>query len=336
MVMNRIPEQRHRAAQGLTELQSGQLSDKQSREINGWKSDNPEYREEFLATARLLADMEALADDPEVLALAIEPSRPKIQLYATAAAMILAVVVGLMWPWPKNTADIDAKRYITRVGEQRQVVMDDGTTIHMNTATQMIVAVSDTERKVTLTRGEAYFDVVSDPERPFTVDAGYRSVTVLGTEFNILRSPENIQVAVTEGVVALHSTEEGVRSAVPVFRGQTDNETTHQIRVEAGWQVNFDARMQSLTGSKLSNTNDIANWRSGLLEFAGEPLFRVVKELNRYSAKKILVEDSSIIDLKIFAAVKVDRMDLALDGLEHTLPIRVTHHFDRIVLTRKQ
>ena len=95
----------------------------------------------------------------------------------------------------------------------------------------------------------------------------------------------------------------------------------------------MDSGKEQIVAYVPENLQNLSLWRTGTLDFDSVPLVDVVRELNRYSGKKILIEDAGIIDLKVLGVIQIDRISLALQGLEHTLPIKVTHHFDQIVLT---
>ena len=69
-----------------------------------------------------------------------------------------------------------------------------------------------------------------------------------------------------------------------------------------------------------------------MLRFSDQPLMNVVRELNRYSGKKILIEDKAVMDLPISAALKVTSINSAVTALEQSYPIKVSHYFDRIVI----
>ena len=109
-----------------------------------------------------------------------------------------------------------------------------------------------------------------------------------------------------------------------------------QYRLAEGWVVEVAAGRDELVAYRPENMQNLALWRTGSLDFDSVPLVDVVRELNRYSGKKILIEDASIIDLKVLGVIQVDQIGLALQGLERALPIKVTHHFDQIVLTGKK
>ncbi len=99
----------------------------------------------------------------------------------TAAALALLVGVGtaalVFTSSPRETA------YATGVGGREVVALSDGSKIELNTNTSLRVRLSKRERSVILEKGEAFFQVKHDANRPFTVLAGNRRITDIGTKF---------------------------------------------------------------------------------------------------------------------------------------------------------
>ncbi|MEJ2445857.1 MAG: FecR domain-containing protein [Exilibacterium sp.] len=181
-------------------------------------------------------------------------------IVAMAASFLFAafvLVTDVMEP-----GEVRKKLYATEVGESRNVTLDDGSTVLLNTDTQLLVAFSDENRKIILSRGEAFFDVVKDG-RPFQVEGGTGLVTVLGTAFDVRVKPTEMVVAVERGRVAVS----------PRKKPLQQQEITAQD-------------LLSVTNSRLghvtSQAGAIADWRDGWLEFHDEALAQVIIELDRY------------------------------------------------------
>ena len=337
-----------RASDTLTKLYSGQLDTAAAEALNPWRAEDSGYLEEFLGTAHLLGDMKALADDPDIAKVmdapvVPEPVNKKWPGLAVAASVVLAIAIGLGVYIGQDHSGSSSNsgnvlRYVTKVGEQKTVELKDGSILMLNTATELLVDITDQYRHVFLERGEAYFDIAKDPNRTFTVDMGLHSVTVLGTEFNIRKTSESFVVAVLGGTVSLHQQDEEPSSSAslpadPDGKGQTI-QSPSQYRLEAGWVARVNTTGGELSGYQPDNISSLQNWRSGVIEFEGTPLYQVARELNRYSAKKILIEDPSIVDMEIYAVMHVNSIRVALTGLQKALPIKVLHEFDRIVIVR--
>ena len=321
----------------LVRLWSDQLSEAEVAAIHNRMQGNPHYRDKLHGILALFASMEGLADDRSIEAIAREhrhllrERRTKWRLaLGMAAGILVAIGAALTYfsPW-RGPDDSRLQKYFTRIGEQQTIELDDGSAITLNTAGQLVVDYTEQVRRILMERGEAYFEVAEDSKRPFTVDLGLRSVTAAGTAFNIRKDPERYQVAVIEGAVALHAVTDELPASLPSIsiRGPGPR------RVETGWVAEFDVSSDELTAFQPESMNRYRDWRSGMLSFSYEPLSQVVQELNRYSRKKILIEDASVMDLSVVTAIRVTDIDAALHGLEQALRIKVTRYYDRIVIT---
>ena len=308
-----------------------ELSEAEASAIHTRVQSDPKYREDLDGLLAVFASMEALADERRVEAIARDyrhllRERRMNRRFALgmAAGLLLAIGASLavFLPGPGDRA---LPMYFTRIGEQQTIELADGSAVTLNTGSQLVVDYSESARRVLLQRGEAFFEVVDDPQRAFTVDLGLRSVTAMGTVFNVRKDPGRYQVAVMEGAVAVHKVTADGRAAVSASSGLR--------RVEAGWVAEFDVSRNELTASQPESMDRYRNWRSGLLSFYDEPLSQVVEELNRYTRRKILIEEASVMEWPVYTAIRVTEIDAALKALEQALPIRVTQHYDRIVIT---
>lgn len=313
-------------------LWNEELSEAEAAAIHVRMRSDPKYREDLDGLLSVIASMEGLAHDRRMDAIArdyrylLRKRRVRRRLAMGVAAGILVAlgaVLAVFSPWPGEGA---LPMYFTRIGEQKTIQLDDGSGVTLNTGSQLSVEYSRSARRVLLERGEAFFEVAQDPGRPFTVDLGTHAVTALSTAFNVRRDPERYQVAVLEGAVALHaSTADVSTSPSPVsMRGPGPR------RVEAGWVAEFDVNRNELKVFRPERLNRYLDWRSGMLVFYAEPLHQVIGELNRYSHKRIMIQDASVGGLSVYTTVRVPEIDSALDALEKTLPIRITRHYDRI------
>lgn len=338
-----------RSARQIAKLYSDEPTLEDQGDIARWNLEDEEFKDNYVRMNHLISDLEVLSRDEELMSL-VEGSNldqkficrpigitnwPKI---AMAASLILALFLPLMIILPDEKSGTKGDRYVTRVGEQKKVVLKDGSSVVLNTNSEMIVSYNDSKRSVFFERGEGYFDVSKDYHRPFFVNTGERKIVVLGTEFNLYRTPDRLSLLVVEGEVAIGNINQGVESPVGLQlpgEGSVNLEMARQYRIVAGEGVTFDPLSNTLTAHKISDLNRVSSWRSGVIRFSEEPLENVVHELNRYSAKKILIDDPSISNVKLFATVRIDRIDEALRVLELSLPIKLFSYGDRIIIRGK-
>ena len=130
----------------------------------------------------------------------LRPSKPRwIVPAAIAASLLVLAAGGAAWLWRPPAASIQS--YATAVGQRQALRLVDGTQIELDTNTHLRADLTGKSRTVTLDSGEAYFDVVHDASRPFTVYAGNRRITDIGTKFSVFRNGDDVRVVVKEGRV---------------------------------------------------------------------------------------------------------------------------------------
>lgn len=343
----RTTDAQKRAANRIVDMLSGDKDKVARAAASNWRDGSNAEQHSMLEGLHMLSDIEQLAEDGDIQKLLesvdLPASNPPARQrrwwpMALAASMILAVIIGLLTVKQPEPPQMKFDRYVTRTGEQKTIELQDGSVITLNTATQLLVAISEDERRIMLDRGEAYFAVAKDPKRPFTVQVDGRSVTALGTEFNIRSELDHFKLAVIEGVVAIHTPSVNPSLAAPELDESTPSPRllTGQYRINAGTVIDYDLKEHSILAARPKDLSAMYQWRTGMIGFNAVPLSEVVKELNRYSAKKILIEDASIMDLKLYAGVRLDRLDLSLMGIEASLPVTVKTYIDRIVIVGKE
>lgn len=201
-----------------------------------------------------------------------------------AAVCALVLAVGVAW-----FAMIDG-RYSTDIGEQRIVNLDDGSRIHLNSATTIDVDIGPSTRRLRLERGEAFFEVAKDATRPFIVTAGERTVTALGTSFVVRFDSDRLAVTLVEGRVAV--TEQGAADPVPVT--QHDGEA---LILKPGERVTFPESGSAKID--LPRPDAMAAWRRGEVVLQDTSLSAAVVEMNRYQRQQIVIEGDAIGQLPI-------------------------------------
>ncbi|WP_279381567.1 FecR domain-containing protein [Pseudomonas sp. 30_B] len=179
---------------------------------------------------------------------------------ATAAVLVLAVGVALQSDLLlRLRAD-----HLTAVGERQNLDLADGSRVLLNTDTALSSHVDEQQRIARLYRGEAYFDVAHDRDRPFEVEAGPVQVTVRGTAFAVRYLGDEAEVSVQRGEVDLRTPLDDAR----VSLGAGDS-----IRV--GPQ-GFGERQHS------ADWQAQLAWVKGRMVFENCPLSQVLTELRRY------------------------------------------------------
>ena len=218
----------------------------------------------------------------------------KVGLYYALAASILLTLAGSWFYTQRNT-------YSTGVGEQRSIVLNDGSTVELNSRTRVRVRFSAAERDVDLIEGQALFRVAKNPIRPFIVSADGTHVRAVGTQFDVYRKASGTVVTVVEGKVAVFgephlpspsdNPEKG-GAGIP-SSSQSQNASTPPngaIFLAAGEQVTV-THATAAPSPKRANLAAAMAWTQRSLVFDSAPLTEVAEEFNRYNARQLTIDD---------------------------------------------
>ena len=209
---------------------------------------------------------------------------------AAAAALIAAIVVGGVWDLYKQQAET---RFQTAIGEQVAVALPDGSSFDLNTDSRIWVDYSESQRVIRLERGEAYFKVAHDTQRPFWVRAGDTWVRAVGTAFNVYLRPTGVEVTVSEGTVS-------VVNATANQPPPSDAAITRSAAaVTAGEQADVHGRAEVIHELDSAQLSRLLAWRKSSLYFQDQPLGDVVNELMRYTTLKIELDDEELRQLPV-------------------------------------
>jgi len=196
-----------------------ETSQKENGIIGKWLSENPD-QESRLNALREFSDYQGQAILPEELendwktiesrmpvkpvTVQLHPSR-LTYLVRIAAVLLILVGSGLLLLYQTNIHVVRNRDLMVK-----SVFLPDGTQVDLGPGSKLVYEQEFMEgaRMVRLT-GDAYFDVTSDPEHPFTVIAGLARIKVTGTQFVVNASPvtNEVEVSVKSGIVLFYNSE---------------------------------------------------------------------------------------------------------------------------------
>jgi transmembrane sensor len=190
--------------------------------------------------------------------------------------------------------------YTTAIGEQRTLTLSDGSTIELNSRSRIRVRFAEHERDIDLLEGQALFHVAKDQSRPFVVASDHARVRAVGTQFDVYRKAEGIVVTVVEGRVAVttgasdsEASLEGSVGAGPLGRSglSASGDDSGAAILSAGEQVTLTSHAAPRPAP--ANVATATAWTQHQLVLDSAPLVEVAEEFNRYSTRRIVVEDSA-------------------------------------------
>jgi transmembrane sensor len=319
---------REEASVWLARLDRGLSTDERS-EIQQWLSDSTHHKG-LVDMARLWRGMDVMAVLAELFpfgqsSLNGAGRRGFRGMALAAAAAICIVVLGAIFfasrsPWTLFDSGSTAPRFVaitqgysTEVGETRAITLPDGSSITLNTNSQVSVIYSPHVRDVYLVRGEANFDVAHDSARPFNVHAGRRVLQAVGTAFNVrILSGDNVELTVTEGKVKV----------LPDARSELQQEAQRsaeialvETTVAAQETAIVQPDVETVRRLEPAEMDARLAWQRGMLIFQGEPLELVLSEVDRYTNTEFVLADEALRGVRVggyFRAGDIDGLLIAL------------------------
>jgi transmembrane sensor len=220
----------------------------------------------------------------------------------TSRVLICLVIVGVVAVTLLGAGGIEDPAHSTRVGELSQVTLDDGTEAFLNTNTQIRIRFTADRREVFLDRGEAFFLVAHDASRPFEVTARGVTSRAVGTKFSVrLHDDDRVETVVAEGrvLVLRQSQVLGVPTSVrPIGR-----------TLSAGERTLVGSRTASVGRLDTRHIEQRLRWTTGKVTFEGQALNDVVRELNRYTERPIVIRDRKAAHTTVGGGFDVESAD---------------------------
>jgi len=324
------------AADWLVRLQSTNISIEDTLAWQAWLNENPANAQAF---ARMEEISQVLREVPAPSAVSARqfardrydasipikdwnPQHARSPWMAIAVAASLAIFMLTFAFWKTSPS---AHTFATAIGENRNVTLSDGSTIALGADTQIKVALSEKERDIELTRGEALFMVAKDATRPFKVRAGDATIVAVGTAFNVERDSDRAVVSVTEGRVVV----EPVAHFLPVSVLHEFKPKLRSVHLVAGQQTTAgSAGIEEPTKMEEPATG----WQIGRLAFRLQPLRYVLEDVNRYAQKPIVLQGDNVGALVITGTVERENIAGWVKSLERAFDLQATEESDQITL----
>ena len=318
------------AAAWVARFDAGDVSAKDQAAFQEWLNRSALHREAVADYGNLWSEFDALKSlaggrEPGG-EIAVRDDRPVLLkqaapwLAACAAAVIVAVG-GTVFFHPRPLPPVLAKAehrpaaplfYETTIGGHERVILADGSSVVLNTNSRVNVEFTGNRRDIHLVRGEAYFEVVHDKTRPFTVYANNYVVRDIGTAFDVhLQKAGLVEVRVTKGSVEV----------APASSTQAADDAKSLGILVAGHDIVLGQKVER---AELVSSADMGRklaWRQGQLIYTGQPLGEVLADVSRYSDIKIELADPALASLPVGGAFRTDQIEAIFTALENNFGI---------------
>jgi transmembrane sensor len=167
-------------------------------------------------------------------------------------------------------------------------------------------------RKISLNKGEAFFDIAHDKTKPFLIQVNDAVIKVVGTSFNIKTTPLKTQVIVETGVVQV------MRKSMI-------------MRLKPKEQVDIDYGAVTIT--KGISTDKLYNYyRTKQLVADKTPLWRVVEVMNEAYQANIVIADKKTANRPLTTTLIIGSLDQNLDVIRDTFNVHIIHKADKIII----
>lgn len=322
----------------LVQLDGSRPSPEELAEFRDWLARSPVHRDSFRLAAEAWNRLDALAGILDRYCAADGSNTPtgrgipsgllaRLCSRPAAAALLFLVTLSALLavyfhtPEPVPHSQAFTAEYATAVGEMRSVTLPDGSDIRMNTDSRMEVSYRDDTRIIRLSRGEAWFDVYHDPDRPFLVHAGRIMVRAVGTAFSVYVRDDKIDLTITDGRVEAVSLDEPVAS-LSDMDPDLSARALSRVPLAQGQHVVFDDEIELIQRVEPAEIEKRLAWRDGMLLFDDDPLEEVVNKINRYTPVKIVISDSDIREMRFGGYFRTSDVSSILATLEEGFGIR--------------
>lgn len=323
----------------VAQLESGNLTGEDLAALREWMGRSPVHCKEIREVAQLSGQLSVLTELVSPLSVVVSAdnslrksrwvlpiARPVFASIAAAGLFTLLFVTSLL----NDPDSVPLKIYRTTVGEYQTVNLSDGTVIKLNTDSQIEVIYASGSRRVQVVRGEAFFDVEKDPQRPFQVFSGEAVTQAIGTSFVVRLRGAITEIAVIEGAVAFAKLAEigraftGEVPAKVVRPDSPDGLEKTTVILHSGQALTSLAlpdevsphepvAIPTLTDQEIRRK---ISWTEGLFDFSKTRLEDVVQEISRHNALVIDFVDPSLKEIEFGGMFRTGDVESLFEALE--------------------
>lgn len=199
-----------------------------------------------------------------------------LRIISIAALIFISASVAYLFikQRPAKETILSWKQVKTEPGKQLTITLSDGSSVQLNGGSvfEYPSQFSKTSRSVKMIRGEGYFSISTDVNRPFKVNTpGKSSIQVLGTQFNVKLKPvsQSLDITLIHGKIAFTT---------------PDN----RLLMKPGEQLLYDTGNKKVNSTKMVDTDLIKAWKDGIMWFKDTPILEVFAELEQYYGVKFI------------------------------------------------
>lgn len=313
----------------LNKFFAGEISDSEMILLKSWLDRNPENRRifneenELWQEASVHTKLEHYETDTAWMIissrLGLEKnnyrsvtilSKNNFRVLIAAAAVACLVAIGSLSLWIEGKTSFQqmataSTKVTTNEGEKAHIFLADSTEIILSSGStlQYNGHFNIRDRKVKLT-GEAFFDVSTNPEKPFVVQLDQMSISATGTRFNVFSfgNEDRIETTLEEGVIQV-----SIKGKEP-------------INVKSGQQVVYFVNSEKVLVRDVA-TDTYTSWKENKLRFNDTPFEEVLRRIGRKYNVKFEITNRDLLNLKYTATFIDESIEEVMQMLKTVSPI---------------
>lgn len=296
---------------------NGRPSHSDKQDFAHWLASSPAHARIYQDLQAFWSDLGPLADtlnrrEAAALAGPMETIRKLrrqrgLRRARTGLALGLAMLLAGGWLWLEQPHLLQDWRadYVAARGEQRNIVLGDGSTLLLDADTAVAVDLSSAQRRVRLLRGTAFF-TVRPSQAPFVVEANNGETRVLGTAFEVASHDDgDVTVTLERGSLKV-----GLR------------DRAQDLVLKPGESVEYGA--SGLGAAHPIDVKEATAWRGGRFIFTDVKLADVLERIGRYRSGRIVLLGSTLNETRVSGNIALRDTDAALAAVQSSVGFRMT------------
>ncbi|WP_281547059.1 FecR domain-containing protein [Pseudoalteromonas sp. PAR1] len=326
------------AAGWVVKMEESDLTKKEVAELNSWLKESEANKKMLVETAFVYGHSDILKNLEKLVPLKAQSLKRKKPVESKWAIPIVVSFFLVCFSFLYRLYPQDSfvtQVYSTKIGENSEFSLNDGSVVTLNTNTRISVQFSKSQRNVFLEEGQAFFNVAKDSSRPFTVSTDLGEVRAVGTAFGVYKRSEGVEVIVEEGTVAVKTSDN--KFDTNNLKASLDKDTFQSgTKVTAGQMVIYSSEVSKVSSISHEKLTTKLLWKKGMILFEGEPLIKVVNEFSRYSKLKVRIVDMELSSIKVDGIFNVHDIEGMLASLRLNFNIELVKESDSVVLLKKK
>ena len=242
-------------------------------------------------------------------------NKNKFRILVAAASVAFLVAIGgiTLWMTERKSGKIIAGASTvvsTNEGEKASIFLSDSTKVIINSGSNIEYQSGyNVNERVVKLNGEAFFDVQTNPEKPFLVQLGKMTISAAGTQFNVFSydNEDRIETTLEEG---------NLKVEIP---------GRESIELKAGQQVVFFTKKNKAVVRDV-NTETYTSWKENKLRFIDTPFEEVLRGIGRRYNVTFEVTSRDLLELRYTATFIDESVEEVMEMLRVVSPITYKIH----------